>query len=240
MCGATYMYEDYPCRSRIKLAWLRRSNAATCSSAAFTYSTSNHYLARPPHSPSVRTSDRSESVRGSPSWCRCTNAYRSDYAGFERFQSCWPGLVRIHHTCTVSDQVPPWMLHPHHLALSRKSLTEKAASFLLTWLHLIGSTLSVLLAESDVRVSINLNLTITNIESRKYISIIYVCSYSFKKTNIFYNRCKKDKTCLTRSLIFTIKFYLWIVQKTSWFFMERFCAHVACEGVHIFFKYFEI
>jgi hypothetical protein len=58
-----------------------------------------------------------------------------------------------------------------------------------------------------------------------------------RKTDIFYGRCKKDKTSLTKSLIFGTKFCLfYTAQTTSWFFMETLSAHLACEDVHVNFS----
>jgi hypothetical protein len=80
------------------------------------------------------------------------------------------------------------------------------------------------------------------ISKRSHVYLDNRCAFiQFRKNIFFYGRCKNDKICLTKNLIFNTKFCLsYTVQMTSWYFMEGLCAHVACKDVHtnILFRIF--
>jgi hypothetical protein len=59
-----------------------------------------------------------------------------------------------------------------------------------------------------------------------------------RKNDIASDRCKKDKTCIIKYLLVSIKICLFYVgQMTSRFFVKRLCSHTICEDVLVNFLF---
>jgi hypothetical protein len=86
----------------------------------------------------------------------------------------------------------------------------------------------------------NIFLTVKKFQQKiSHVHLDNLCAFvqfHEKKNNVFRAQCKKDKTCLTKSLTFSTKFcHFHAPQPTSRFSMEILCAYVACEHVQVNF-----